>query len=226
MEDSITLKKSTLKKVGMAVVVLAIIGFAALIFLGSSETPVSSDIDDPVIGDPNAPVTIVEYSEFECPFCGAFMGTNQMALDYLKNNDPSYVAAYPEIKKNYVDTGKVKIIFKNFVVHDTAFKAAEASECANEQGKFEEYYETLFENYEALEVSDLKGYAKQLGLDTTQFDSCLDTGKYTEEVNNDIEDGTLAGVSGTPAFFINGELVAGAHPYSTFQQIIESMLAA
>ncbi|UCD02943.1 MAG: DsbA family protein, partial [Candidatus Aenigmatarchaeota archaeon] len=121
---------------------------------------------DYVKGDENAPVTIIEYSDFECPFCARF-----------------WEQTLPEIEENYIKTGKVKLIYRDFPLgfHANAQKAAEASECAGEQGKFWEYHDVLYDT-RALSVSDLKQHAKDLGLDSTKFDSCLDSGKYAEEV--------------------------------------------
>jgi len=169
---------------------------------------VSAD-DDPVKGNANAPVTIIEFSEFQCPFCGRF------ARDTL-----------PEIKTNYIDTGKVKFVYRDFLVHPTSQKAQEAAACANEQGKFWEMHDLLYQNQGALESEDLKGYASQLGLNTASFSSCLDSGKYENEVTKDTSDGRSYGVSGTPTFFINGVKLVGAQPYATFQQAIEAALAA
>jgi len=173
-----------------------------------SRIEVSVD-DDPVRGSENAPVTIIEFSEFECPFCGRFF---QQTL--------------PQIEENYIKTGKVRHVFRDFPLtfHQYAQKAAEASECADEQGKFWEYHDKLFENQNALDTGSLKQYAKDLGLDTAKFNSCLDSGKMTSEVQKDFSDGAQSGVSGTPTFFINGIQIVGAQPYSAFEQLIEQEL--
>lgn len=109
-------------------------------------------------------------------------------------------------------------------MHPNAQMASEASECADDQGKFWEYQDLLYANQSALDVASLKSYAAQLGLDTATFDDCLDSGKQTAEVQKDEQDGTSYGVSGTPAFFINGRLVSGAQPFSVFQQVIDAAL--
>ncbi len=168
-----------------------------------------SEDDDAVLGDENAPVTIVEFSEFECPFCAKF-----------------YDGAYQQIKEKYVETGKVKIIFRDFPLsfHANAQKAAEATECAEEQGKFWEMHDTLFENQASIAVDDLKKYAVDLGLDAEAFNACLDSGKYAEEIEKDMNDGAALGVSGTPGFFINGIKLSGAQPFENFEAIIESEL--
>ena len=153
-----------------------------------------------------APVTIIEFSDYECPFCGKY-----------------FQQTYPQIVKEYVDTGKVKIVFRDFPLsfHANAQKAGEAAECAGEQRKYWEMHDKLFKNQNALEINSLKRYAKELGLNTKTFDDCLDSGKMASEVQKDFEDGQDAGVSGTPAFFINGIPLTGAQPFEAFKQIIE-----
>jgi len=164
---------------------------------------------EPVLGEADAPVTLIEFSDFECPYCAKF------TLETL-----------PQIKKDYIDTGKVKMVFKHFPIHSGSQKAAEASECAFEQGKFWEYSDKLFANQSKLTVDDLKKYAKDLSLDSQKFDQCLDSGKFTAEVEANAVDAQNAGIDGTPMFFANGELISGAVPYSYFQQIIDSKLSS
>ncbi len=165
--------------------------------------------DDAVKGDKNAPVTIVEWSDFECPFCGRF-----------------YQQTLPSIQEKYIKTGKVKFVYRDFPLefHAQAQKAAEASECAGEQNKFWEMHDKLFEKGVSGGLSSFKQHAKDLGLDTKKFDDCLDTGKMASEVQKDLQDGSSAGVRGTPAFVINGQLVSGAQPFSVFEQAIEAAL--
>ncbi len=170
---------------------------------------VSAD-DDEVLGEPDAPVTIIEFSDYQCPFCGRF-----------------WSETLGQIKTQYIETGKVKLIYRDFPlssIHQYAQKAAEAAECAGEQGKYYEMHDKLFENQRALDTESLKSYAKDIGLNTDDFNDCLDSGKMTSEVNKDFSDGQSYGVRGTPAFFINGKLVSGAQPFSVFQQAIESEL--
>lgn len=165
---------------------------------------------DYVKGDENAPVTIFEFSEFQCPFCVKF-----------------YNEAYQNIIKDYVETGKVKIVFKHFPLafHQNAQKAGEAAECAGEQGMFWEYHDFLFETKQ-IELSSLKAHAADLGLDTQKFNACLDSGKYTSVVNKGLELGKKQGVSGTPTFFINGKKIIGAQPYSVFKTEIDAALSS
>jgi len=123
----------------------------------------------------------------------------------------------------------VKIAFKDFPlnnIHPNAQKAAEAARCAGEQGKYWEYHDILFANTNALAPTNLKKYAADLQLDTAQFDGCLDSGKYLQAVNKDLAEGARVGVSGTPAFFVNGRFLSGAQPFSAFQAAIEDALSA
>jgi protein-disulfide isomerase len=174
--------------------------------------PVIADIqlaaDDHVRGDKNAKVTLVEYSDFQCPYCGAVTPTLEKILSDYK--------------------GKVKLIFRHYPLsfHENAQKAAEASECASEQGKFWEMHDKMFTNQSALTVDNLKQYAKDLKLNTTKFNSCLDSGKYAQKVKDEETQGTQYGVEGTPATFVNGTLVSGAVPYDSFKQVIDAALAA
>lgn len=122
----------------------------------------------------------------------------------------------------------MKFVYRDFPLtslHENAEKAAEATECADDQDKFWEYHDLVFANQSAIDVDSLKSYAKQLGLDTDTFNDCLDSGKQEAEVQKDLEDGRAAGVEGTPAFQINGQLVSGAQPFSVFQQVIDPLLA-
>lgn len=177
--------------------------------IGNNQKVTVSVDDDPVLGDQNAPVTIIEFSDFECPFCKRFFSNT-----------------LPQLTREYIDTGKVKLVYRDFPLsfHPNAQKAAEAGECADDQGKFWEMHDKIFENQQAIGIADLKSYAASLGLDTSEFNSCLDSGKHVKEIQKDISDGSKYGASGTPTFFINGIKLVGAQPFSAFQQIIESEL--
>lgn len=163
--------------------------------------------DDHITGDKNAKVTLVEYSDFQCPYCGAVEPTLEKILTDYK--------------------GKVRLVYRHFPLsfHENAQKAAEASECANDQGKFWEYHDLLYKNQGALTVDNLKQYAKDLKLNTTKFNTCLDNGTYTQKVKDEETQGTNYGVQGTPATFVNGVLVSGAQPYESFKSIIDAALA-
>jgi protein-disulfide isomerase len=142
--------------------------------------------DDPTRGDANAPVTVVEFTDFQCPACAAM----HPVLD--------------EVLKSYGN--KVRFVVRDFPLnqHEWARKAAEAADAANAQGKFFEYIGVLFKNQKALDVPSLKKYATQVGLDRARFDAALDRGVYAEEVRKDVEDGEMYGVGSTPTIFING----------------------
>jgi protein-disulfide isomerase len=142
--------------------------------------------DDPARGDATAPVTIVEFTDFQCPACAAMHPVIE------------------EVLKSY--TGKVRFVVRDFPLnqHEWARKAAEAANAANAQGKFFEYIAVLFKNQKALDVPSLKKYASELGLDRARFDAALDRGVYAAEVNKDVSDGEMYGVGSTPTIFING----------------------
>jgi protein-disulfide isomerase len=163
--------------------------------------------DGAVKGPKTAPVTIVEFSDFQCP--------------YSKRVQPTVA----EVQKKYGD--KIHYVYRDFPLqfHNNAEKAAEAASCAGEQGKFWQYHDKLFEDQTKLDVANLKESAKALGLDTEAFDTCLDSGKFAKKVEKSMEDGQEAGVNGTPAFFINGIFLSGAVPLENFTEIIDQELA-
>ena len=169
------------------------------------------------VGDPNAPVTIIEYTDFQCPFCSR----------HFQNT-------YGEIKKNFIDTGQVYYIFKDFPltnIHPQAVKAAEAARCAGDQDAYLAMHEKLFNTQGEWQgrsdaVSLFSTYAADLGLDGDTFDSCLANGEHEAAVYRDLEEGSKLGVNGTPAFFINEHSMSGAQPYSIFEQAINQFLEA
>lgn len=166
--------------------------------------------DDPSLGNPEATVTIVEFGDFQCPFCARL-----------------FHETLPQIKEQYVKTGKVRFVYRDFPlssIHAMAQKAAEAAECADEQEKFWPYHDILYQRQQSLSIANLKTWASEIGLNSAQFDACLDSGKYTDEVQKDLSAGQLAGVTGTPATFVNGRLISGAVPFETFKAVIEEEL--
>lgn len=175
--------------------------------------PVEGDFadDDAVFGDPDAPVTIVEFSDYECPFCKRH-----------------FTQTFPEIKKNYIDTGKVKLIFRDFPLgfHPNAEKSAMAAECVRDQlgdKGYYTYHDLLFETND-LSESSLKNLAGEAGANENTFTSCLTSGKFKDEVQKDLADGQRAGINGTPGFLINNRRISGAQPYAAFEAIIEEEL--
>lgn len=168
----------------------------------------------PFKGKVDAPVTIVEFSDFQCPFCERF-----------------YSDAYKQIDEQYVKTGKVKLVFAQFPLsfHDQAQKAAEASLCVQAQkgnDGFWKMHDKLFDNQADLSVENFKKWARELGIDGARFDRCLDNGDLESRVNAELAYGQSLGVSGTPTAFVNGVSVVGAQPFSAFKQVIDAQLAA
>lgn len=172
--------------------------------------------DDVVLGDSNAPVEVVEFGDYQCPFCGRFFNNVE-----------------PRLISEYVETGKVKFVYRDFAfLGPESLAAALASQCAAEQGKFWEYHDKLFraeitdgrENNGNLSPAFMKSLAAELGLNGGQFARCLDTRKYQTEIDKDYEDGVANGVNGTPATFVSGKLMSGALPYSVFKSAIDNAL--
>ena len=163
--------------------------------------------DDPARGDASAAVTLVEFSDFQCPFCAQVMPT-------LKR-----------VQETYGD--QVRIVWKDFpltAIHPQAFGAAQAGQCAQEQGKFWELHDRLFANQQTLQPESLKTHAAAVGLDAAAFSTCLDTAKYADHVQAQMDTGTSLGVASTPTVFINGRMVSGAQPYAAFTKIIDEEL--
>lgn len=162
---------------------------------------------DHIRGDKNAPITIVEFSDIQCPFCSRFHDTMN------------------EVMKNYPD--KVRWVFKHFPldsIHPYARKAAEATECAGEQNKFWEYTDKLYANQDKLNNEYFATAAKEVGLDSKKFDSCLSSGKMADKVDADFKYGQTLGVRGTPGSFINGKSIPGAVPFSQVESMIKAEL--
>jgi len=234
--DTITIKKDALWKYSTFVLLAIVIIAAVVMFTGNSLTTGNviannnnnlptqpSQVNAKLSADDNyikgsfgggAKVTVVEYSDFECPFCAR-----------------AYTDAVAGIKSSYSDED-VAMVYRHFPltsIHHQAQKAAEASECAGEQGKFIEMHDMLFEQGVSGSVESFKQYASTLGLDTTKFNSCLDTGKYAKEIQDDLKEGSSQGVQGTPGFLIivdgKGTIISGAQPFTVFKQAIDAALA-
>jgi protein-disulfide isomerase len=159
-------------------------------------------------GNPDAPVTIVEFADFQCPYCKAVQETLNGVMDKYQ--------------------GKVRLAYKDFPlrqIHAQAQQAAEASRCAAEQGKFWEYHDLLYANQERLDPTGLKDQARKAGLNSQQFTACVDSGKFRGQVENDLQAGFISGAAGSPAFYINGNLLFGAQPAVEFEKIIEAQLS-
>lgn len=180
--------------------------------------------DDPVLGNADAPVTVVEFSDYECPFCKRH-----------------FEQTYSQLKTNYIDTGKVKLVFRDLPLsfHDPlATKEAIAANCAREQGNDETYFkmhdalfETTTSNGSGMTMDQLYGLATKVGINADNFKSCIDADKYKDEVSKDLADAGAAGATGTPSFVIgksgdevSGKLIVGAQPYAAFQAEIDALL--
>jgi protein-disulfide isomerase len=163
--------------------------------------------DSPALGSSSAPIELVEFSDFQCPFC---------------------YRAHPTVKQVLSTYGsKIRFVYRNYPLpnHPNARPAAEAAQCANEQGQFWPYHDRLFADQTKLGDNDLKASAAALGLDAGKFNACFDSHKYKARVDADMQAGNEAGVNGTPAFFINGRMLSGAQPYDEFKKIIDEELA-
>jgi protein-disulfide isomerase len=173
--------------------------------------------DDPVLGSPDAKVLMIEFGDYQCPSCRMF-----------------WKEIEPRLKKDYIDTGKVKLVFRDFPlmqIHPEALMAAIAVNCAGEQGKYWQYHDKVFrEQYNKgddivrMKSADLKKWAKDVGVDQPKFDQCLDSEKFKDEVLKDKADGDAAGVQGTPTFFVNGRVMGGAQQYPEYRKLIDELL--
>ncbi len=187
----------------------------------SPPVKISAD-NDPVIGDPNAPITIIEFSDFQCPFCARF-----------------HVQTLPLLMDEYILEGKVKLVFRDFPIqsiHPNALPASVAAECANDQGKFKEMHDMIFDNQSqwnkqetANALAMFSQYANEIQLDQETFDSCLASGKHIDEIRKDLDDGRNYGISGTPGFFVGNDQIGyvelkGAQPFESFKKVIDAQL--
>lgn len=248
-EEQISIKKSTYKKliyviIGFSLLLSFLVGYQVGNFDSSiptiqaslnsqiqnsqaSPSPTNALVqvsldDDPLLGDRNSPITIVEFGDFQCPFCKRF---HQETL--------------PDLKSNYIDKGIVNLVWKDFPlpsIHQNAIASSIAGECADDQGYFWELHDRIFDEQEnwqglptSIAVNDFKRYASEIGMNENEFNTCLDSEKYTQEVLDDFSYGSRIGISGTPAFFVGNQQVGfvqitGAQPYSVFESIIESLL--
>lgn len=176
----------------------------------------------PALGKDNAPLTLVEFTDYQCPFCSRH-----------------FRDTFPKIVQDYVDTGKLRYVIREFplvTIHSNASKAAEAALCAADQGEYWKMHDTIFENQRKIQVDDLKAHGQSIGLDAGKLDSCLDDGKFANQVKTDMAMGQKFGVRGTPSFFLGksgtdpskftaSERLVGAQPYASFKAAIDKLLA-
>jgi protein-disulfide isomerase len=186
-------------------------GGTATEFIVPTPRPTAIPRQGTTLGNPDAPLTIVEYSDFKCPYC------KTAALETV-----------PQIEEEYIATGKVKLVFRHFVIHGKeAEMAAEAAECASEQNAFWEYHDVLFLNNERVTFNseNLKRFAQGLGLDTESFGTCLDSKRYIDKLEDDAAEARRRGVSSTPTFFVGQTKLEGAKSYAEFKKAIDDELA-
>lgn len=232
--------------VPMAIVVAGVLIAGAIILSGFKEKPEedvslsplpSIEESDRTLGNKNAKVALIVYEDFQCPFCGAISGLNPAspAVEYLKNSNPGWTAFLPGVINDYVKNGKVLFVYRDFAfLGEESLRSAEAARCAGDQDKFWEYHDYLYANQKEENKGDfsdtnLKLFAKKLGLDQNQFSKCFDENKYKQAVMDQSDEGAKAGVRGTPKGFIlkNGKVVStidGAEPFSSVKQKIDSAL--
>ena len=187
---------------------LAQLGPPVRILLDPPRRSIEVGSDDPSVGSERAPVTLVAFSDFQCPFCARVEPTLKQVRDV------------------YGD--RVRLVWKDFpltTIHADAFKAAEASHCAAEQEKYWPYHDRLFANQGTLTPEALKQYARDVGLDVRSFTACLDSSKYQARVQEGLDTGAMLGVESTPTIFINGRVVSGAQPFETFAALVDEELA-
>lgn len=172
-----------------------------------------------VLGKNDAPLTMVEFTDFQCPFCGRFESMT-----------------FPQLKKDYIDTGKMRLILRDLPLdglHPYAVKAAQSVRCAGDQGKFWEMKDTVFRNQNRLDNDALEGYAKELALNMDTFKSCMTSGSHLQEIGDDAQYAQSLGISGTPTFVIGktagerveGRVIPGALPYANFKSVLDELLA-
>lgn len=230
--DTVTLRRSTLNAIIVGVVFLVIGVVVGALAVGNNSIDeaavrrIVADIlrdsgveagedmqlmadDDPYLGEEDAPIVIVEFSAYACPYCGRHF---EQTFEPLLENYGQYI----------------RYVYRDFptINPNVSFPAAMAANCAEEQGMFWEYHEILFENQDLLSVAYLTEAAAQLGLDMDSFNTCLSDQRYYAEVENDYYDASVLGISGTPSFYINGKFYSGAQPYEFFERVIQRELDA
>jgi protein-disulfide isomerase len=197
-----------------ALAVIVVAAFAILGGGGSAATAQPGEISqDKSIGSPNAPVVVVEYADFQCPYCKQFA-----------------VGPEQQLRKEYIDSGKVRFAFRHMAFIGTeSVWAAEATECANEQNRFWDYQDKVYqaqgaENSGTFSQDNLKRFAADLKLDTQKFNECLDTNKYQAKIDQDMAEAQRLGVNSTPTLFVNGQLIRNGSDYQVLQAAVEAAL--
>jgi protein-disulfide isomerase len=242
-------KNNNAQQIAGAIIIAGLIIAGAILLKGNS-TPTNTannpganitlakvTASDRSLGNPKAKVTLVMYEDFQCPFCGAVFGaTNNTALlSALKQRDPTWTAFEPAVMTDYVNSGTVQLVYRDYAfLGAESTQSAEAARCAEDQGQFWQYHDYLFshqngEDQGAFSNTHLEAFAKTLGLDSTTFNQCLESGKYAQAITASKAEGDAAGVTGTPKGFIlkNGKIVStidGAESYSSVKVKIDAAL--
>jgi protein-disulfide isomerase len=201
-------------------------GILNLIFGPSGNIPLEMG-NSPVLGNPNASITIYEFSDFSCLFCAAANGFNTEAINALKRINQNWEAPIQKIKENYIKEGKVKIVFKYSKGHGSGKPAHLVALAMQEQGLFWKFHEAAFANQKDTgDLAKMKELAKQLGANMTRLESSLknNISKYEDQLKNDMAMAKSAGVKGTPTFIINGKKIEGAESFSEFKKLIDKEL--
>jgi protein-disulfide isomerase len=199
----------------MVIIAVVFVGMGAIALKQNQNNaePVVTSLDKSM-GNEDAPIVVVEYGDYQCPACGRFASTVK-----------------PKIVEEFVKTGKVRFVFRSFqFIGEESFWAAEAAECANEQGKYWEFYDKLYssqagENAGAFRKENLEGFAAELGLQTEQFNQCLASGKYTDKVKAETLEAQNLGLRSTPSLLVNGKLVENGGQYEILSQKIRQVLS-
>lgn len=195
---------------------IGLLTITAITVSGAAQKFIGID-DDPQLGSADAKVTIIEFGDYQCPSCRAF-----------------WRETLPRLKKEYVDTGKVRIVYRDFPIdeiHPEATITAIAANCAGDQGKYFEFHDKVFREQDRrgrdvvrFKMAELKRWATEIGLDGAMFNDCVDAERHKDEVTKDYTDGAGVGINGTPFFFVNGRVIAGAQPFGNFRRVIEEEL--
>lgn len=230
MSEEINRKESDKVLIVIGVVVLLVVAGFFTNGFGLWRNNPDGDIklsvgNSPVLGDKDAPVTIYEFSDFSCPYCAAAAGYNDEVISSLRSRDSTWQAAMPLIKENYVENGKVRIVFKYSPGHGTGQPAHRVAWCLDEQDLFWEFHDLAFDNQEDTgNMVKMKALAEGLGADMDALNGCLSLGDVDLYFNEDAKMGKSNGVKGTPAFIINGKLVEGAVSYKEMKALIDKAL--
>lgn len=183
--------------------------------------------DDIQYGNPDAKITILEFTDLSCPICAAAEGSNQQYINQFKTQDPTWTPALPLIFQNYIETGKAKIVIKYFPGHGLGEQAQLIGWCLYTQNKsaYLTYQDEVFANQDKVQDTNyLMNLTQSLGADNTQIKQCLDSGKYNSKITDDTNYGKNLGIRGTPSFYIGNQKVEGAYSYPYFENIINSKL--